>query len=59
MAIVADEAPDDTGAVIGIVVSFGLSTPDSPRAVPVLQAASNSAQALVQSLHLGYISRHV
>jgi S1-C subfamily serine protease len=41
---------DDTGAVVGIV-SFGLSTPDSPGGTSFLQA-SNSARALVQSLHL-------
>src|SRR5205807_265503 len=43
-------ALDNTGAVVGIV-SFGLSTPDSPGGTSFLQA-SNSARDLVQSLHL-------
>jgi len=43
-------ALDNTGAVVGIV-SFGLSTADSPGGTSFLQA-SNSARGLVQSLHL-------
>lgn len=43
-------ALDNTGAVVGIV-SFGLSSPDSPGGTSFLQA-SNSARSLVQSLHL-------
>src|SRR6266516_4093197 len=43
-------ALDNTGAVVGIV-SFGLSSPDSPGGTSFLQA-SNSARDLVQSLHL-------
>jgi len=43
-------ALDNAGAVVGIV-SFGLSTAGSPGGTSFLQA-SNSAQGLVQSLHL-------
>ena len=43
-------ALDSTGAVVGIV-SFGLSSPDSPGGTSFLQA-SNSAREQVQSLHL-------
>ncbi len=43
-------ALDSNGTVVGIV-SFGLSSPDSPGGTSFLQA-SNSAQELVQALHL-------
>ncbi len=43
-------ALDSSGAVVGIV-SFGLSSPNSPGSTTFLQA-SNSARALVQSLNL-------
>src|SRR5262249_5743201 len=43
-------ALDSNGNVVGIV-SFGLSTPDSPGSTEFLQA-SNSARKLAQSIHL-------